>query len=187
MKVSSLWTQPLDAYRKISHIRFCFVSSLSWWKSALNLATESWKILWWECASESQPHLESDRPVRVHGGLQELTSAQIPEEHQTWDISYNSPITKKMIHLCLFLWWGCFLWRKHCGCHTQSCERGFFSQTAILHQFSCFKNNHSVYIAISEREWVKVEEWISPVGFSSQGDPCVLYFLLHTWPLDSSM
>ena len=24
MKVSSLWTQPLDAYRKISHIGFCF-------------------------------------------------------------------------------------------------------------------------------------------------------------------
>ena len=131
MKVSSLWTQPLDAYRKISHIRFCFVSSLSWWKSALNLATESWKILWWECASESQPHLESDRPVRVHGGLQELTSAQIPEEHQTWDISYNSPITKKMIHLCLFLWWGCFLWTKHFWCRIQSCGRGSFSQTAM--------------------------------------------------------
>ena len=51
MKVSSLWTQPLDAYRKISHIRFCFVSSLSWWKSALNLATESWKS--WVCIWKS--------------------------------------------------------------------------------------------------------------------------------------
>ena len=30
MKVSSLWTQPLDAYRKISHIRFCFDESLHW-------------------------------------------------------------------------------------------------------------------------------------------------------------
>ena len=30
MKVSSLWTQPLDAYRKISHIRFRFDESLHW-------------------------------------------------------------------------------------------------------------------------------------------------------------
>ena len=30
-----------------------------------------------------QFHLESDCPVRVHGGLQELASTQVPKQHQT--------------------------------------------------------------------------------------------------------
>ena len=58
MKVSSLCTQPLDA-----------------WKEKYNH-----KILMW-----SQFHLERDRPITVHGRFQEFTSAQVPKEHETCD------------------------------------------------------------------------------------------------------